>query len=512
MSGGGGRPDTAEYESYLSKATKEAGFTFFGQAFSLVFGFLASAVVARFLGADVLGVFVLAWTVVMAASVLTTFGLEGGFVRFISMYVGQGKRAEARSVVSLGISFGVAAGLAGTGAIILLRGPLANTVFKEPRLESALVLIAFSMVPFTLSRLHGAALRGLKDMRRYIIGVELWRRVSRLVLFLVLFYLGFRLTGIVVAAVISCVASAVATAWLVRRSGRFLFERKARAPIPRRGFMTYSSQMLAETATAFALVHSGKLVLGFFLPSADVGVYNVVALLAGLATLFTFSFNAIFSPMIAEVFHRGNVELMKSLLHAITRWIILLTLPAFAWLLVSGEAVLSLFGSEFVRGYAALAVLTTAQVIDSTAGSVSSCLAMTKYQRYNVYNILVMAVVSIGLNIYLVPRLGILGVAIATGTAIVLVNAARLTEGKLLLNVWPFDRSSLKIAAVAVALLGLTLAARRWFSIPPNWYWSATSLVACYGVAAGMVFLLGFEREDRVVWSAVLAKLKRRSP
>lgn len=500
----------AEYESYLSKATKEAGFTFSGQIFALGFGFVANAVIARLLGADVLGVFVLAWTVVMGVSILTTFGFEGGFVKYISMYVGQGKRAEAGSVFGFGLRFGSVAGALGTAAIILLRKPLAHSFFKEPRLEHALLLIALVMIPYTVTRLQGAALRALKDMRRSIIGTEIWYRVPRLAVFLLLFYAGFRLMGIVGAAVVACGFSAVATLAFVRTSGPFLLARGARAAIPKRELVTYSSQMLAETTTAFALMQSGRLVLGYYLSSADVGVFNVVALLATLATLFTFSFNAIFSPMIAEVYHRGRVDLMRSLLHAITRWILILTLPMFAWLLVSGEGILSIFGEEFVRGYWALAFLAAAQLLEGAGGTVSSCLAMTKYQRYNVYNILVMAAVSVALNIYLVPRMGIAGAAVATGVAIGLVNAARLIQGKLLLDVFPYDRTSLKIAATAVVLLGLAVAVRTWVAVPGGWPWTAGTLVLCYAVGAGLTFLMGIEREDRLIWSAVLSKLRRR--
>ncbi len=507
----GGGAGGAEYERYLSKATREAGFTFFGQVFALGFGFVANVVIARLLGADVLGVFVLAWTVVMAASVLTTFGFEGGFVKYISMYVGQGKQAEARSVFAFGISFGLVAAALGTVAIILLRRPLAHSFFKEPRLDHALLLISFAMIPYTVTRLQGAALRALKDMRRSIIGTEIWYRVPRLAVFVLLFYMGFRLTGIVGAVVIACGFSALATLRFLRARGPFLLGGGPRAVVPRRELVTYSSQMLAETVTAFALMQSGRLVLGYYLPSADVGVYNVVVLLSTLAMLFTFSFNAIFSPMIAEVYHRGSVDIMRSLLHAITRWILVLTLPMFAWLLVSGEGMLSIFGEEFVRGYWALVILAAAQVTEGVAGSVSSCLAMTKYQRYNVYNILVMAAVSVALNVYLVPRIGIVGAAVATGAAIVLVNAARLIEGKLLLNVFPYDRASLKIAATAVVLLGLAAAVRRWTPVPRDWYWTAASLVLCYGVAAGVTLLLGIEREDRLIWSTILRKLRRRA-
>lgn len=511
MAQGGVEAKGSEYEGYLSKTTREAGFTFFGQIFALGFGFVANAVIARMLGADILGVFVLAWTVVMAVSILTTFGFEGGFVRYISMFVGQDKKAEARSVFGFGIRFGIAAGAVGTLLVILLRGPLANTFFKEPRLQKALFFIAFAMIPYTVTRLQAAALRALQDMRRSILGAEIWYRVPRLAVFLVLAYAGFRLLGIVGAVLVACVVSAAVTFHFLRVRAPFLLGRGPRAEIPRREIVTYSSQMLAETTTAFALTQSGRLVLGYFLPSADVGVYNVVVLLATLATLFTFSFNAIFSPIIADVYHRGRGDLMESLLHTITRWIVVLTLPMFAWLLVSGRGILGIFGHEFVRGYEALVILAAVNLIESATGSVSSCLAMTRYQRYNVYNILVMAVVAVALNVALVPRAGILGAAIATGTAIILVDIARLIEGKVLLGIFPFDRSSLKILVTGVVLVGSAIAVRQWIDVPRQWYWSAATFGICYALAAGMTFLLGIEREDRLVWSTVLGKLRRRA-
>jgi len=503
----------SEYESFLSRATKEAGFTFFGRVFALAFGFAAQAILARLLGADLLGVYVLAWTVVMAVTILTTFGFEGGFVRFIAMYVAQDRRDRARAVLSFGILFGTLAALAATAIVILLRRPIAIGFFKEPRLEPALLWMSLAILPYTLTRLYAAALRALKDMRRSIIGSEFWFRIPRLLIFLALFYAGMRLNGIVAAAVFACVLSAVATARYLRGSGPFLFGRGGRSSpdgISRREVLSYSGQMLSETVTAFALLEGGRLILGYFLESASVGIYNIVVLLAMLATLFTFSFNAIFSPMIADVYHRGKRDLMVSLLVTITRWILLLTLPAYAWLLLSGEAVLGIFGPEFVAGYAALAVLATAQLVESSAGSVASCLAMTKYQRFNVANTVVMAIVSVTMNVILIPRMGIVGAGIATGASIALVNVARLIEGRVLLGVFPYDRSTLKVLATGAVLLVLVYVVRRYWGAPDRWYWAAVSLVACYAVAGGLTFLMGTSDEDRMVLSSVLRKVLKR--
>ncbi len=505
-----------EYEGYLSKATKGAGFTFIGRIFALLFGFIASAVIARVLGADILGVYVLAWTVVLAAVILTTFGFEGGFVKYISMYVAQGKTREAHAVYVRGIRFGVVAAVIATAAIALLRRPIAIGLFKEPRLEHALLLVSLAMIPYTLTRLQAAGLRALKDMRHSIIGAEFWFRIPRLAVFLAIYYIGLRfyrpdlgLLGVVLASVAASITSAIATFIYLKKSGPYLFDRGPRVEIPTGEVVRYSASMLAETVTAFALLEGGRLILGFFLESAEVGVYNIVVLLAMIATLFTFSFNAIFSPIIADVYHRGRVELMRSLLRAITRWIVLLTLPVYAWIILSGETVLGIFGNDFVRGYPALVILATAQLLDSTAGSVASCLAMTKYQRYNVYNTIAMAVVSIGLNIWLIPRMGIAGAAIATACSIVLVNVARLIEGKLLLEVMPYDRSTLKVVATGVLLIAAAFLLRGTPLAPTTWYWAGGALAAFYVAAFGLTALMGTKEEDRMVISAVLQKLSR---
>lgn len=505
-----------EYEDYLSKATKGAGFTFIGRIFALLFGFIASAVIARALGPDVLGVYVLAWTVVLAAVILTTFGFEGGFIKYISMYVAQGKTREAQAVYARGIRFGVVAAIIATAAIALLRRPIAIVLFKEPRLERALLFMALAMVPYTLTRLQSAGLRALKEMGRSIVGAEFWFRIPRLAVFLVIYYIGLRyyrpdlgLLGIVLACVAASITSAIATFIYLKKSGPYLFDRGPRVEIPTGELVRYSASMLAETVTAFALLEGGRLILGFFLESAEVGVYNIVVLLAMIATLFTFSFNAIFSPIIADVYHRGRVELMRSLLGAITRWIVLLTLPVYAWIILSGEAVLGIFGDGFVRGYPALVILATAQLLDSTAGSVASCLAMTDHQRYNVYNTVVMAIVSIGLNVWLIPRMGIAGAAIATACSIVLVNVARLIEGKLLLDVMPYDRSTLKVLATGILLVASAVLLRGTPLAPTTWYWAGVALAASYAVALGLTAIMGTREEDRMVIRAVLQKLSR---
>lgn len=516
---GSGETVQGEYRTYLTKVTKEAGFAFSGRIFGLLFGFFAQAILANLLGADLLGVFVLAWTVVQGVTILTTLGFEGSLVRYISMYVSQGRLGRARSAFVLGSRISVVISILCAAAVVLFRHEIAYTFFKEPRLERALLWIALAVVPFTMMRLFAGALRGLKDIKRFILGFDVSHRVFRLAAFLILHYMGLKLLGIVGAAIVATTASALVLASFLRRRGPFLFEDRSagtpepgaavEAAIPAGEIVIYSSAMLADAAMAFAMQHSDRLILGYFLKSADVAVYNIGALIASLTVFVLFSFNMIFSPVIADVYHRDRVDLLRSLFRSVTRWVIIFTLPMYAWILAAGEATLSVFGEEFVRGYVPLALLATGQMASACTGSVGITLAMTGHQKYNVYNAIAMAVVSIALNTILVPRMGIAGAGIATGTAYFLINLARLIEVRVLLGITPYDRATLKVIPVGVVVLGLAYLSRRLGLVPQGLLPSALAFVVCAAVVAVCVIAVGIKEEDKFVIRTVLARLRR---
>ncbi len=499
-----------EQREYLNKVTKEAGFAFTGKVFGLLFGFVAQAVFARLLGADILGVFVLGWTIVFGVTILTTLGFEYSLVRFISKYVSSGQRAEARSVFLLSLRISLVAAAVGTAAIILLRRPLAHNVFNDYRLENVLVWISLAVIPFSMMRIFSGGLRALKDIRSYILGFDVSHRVFRLAIFLALYYTGLRLFGIVGATIAATFLSAALLLFMLSRQGPFLFSRIVKAaPIPRKNIIAYSCALQADSFVAFSMQYSGRLILGVFLASADVGVYNIAALTATLITFVLLSFNTIFSPVISDLYHRDRLDLLRPLFRSVTRWTIIMSLPIYLWILVAGETTLGVFGPDFVRGYDALVLLATGLILAVSTGPVGIALAMTGYQKWNVYNAIALAAVSIGLNILLVPRMGLAGAGLAAGTAEALVKVARLIQVRFLLKMTPYDRSSLRVAATAAVTLVAALLVRRYVTVPPGLLWSVVVMFASIVTVGGLTVAMGVKEEDKVVLATVMRKLRR---
>ena len=499
-----------EQKQYLSKVTKEAGFAFTGKVFGLLFGFVAQAIFARLLGADILGVFVLGWTIVFGITILTTLGFEHSLVRFMSKYYSSGRPREARAVFLLGVRLSVAAAAIGTIIVILLRAPLAHRVFHEYRLESVLVWIALAVIPFSLMRVFSGALRGLKDIRSFIIGFDVSHRVFRLVLFIALYYMGLRLYGIVGATIGATFLSAGLLAFLLRRRDSFLFNRTVvPTPIPKKDIVVYSSAMLTDSFLAFAMQHSGRIVIGIFLVSADVGVYNIAAVMGMLVLLVRMSFVTIFAPVISDLYHRDRFDLLRPLFRSVTRWTIILSLPVYLWIVVAGETTLGIFGQEFVRGYDTLLLLSTGLMVAACTGPAGACLGMTGYQKWNVYNAVTLAVVSVGVNVVLVPRMGVTGAGLAVGLAQALVNVARLVEVRFLLKITPYEKSTLRVAVIVAITIALAVLTRTYLVVPPGVVWSIVVMVASLAVVALLTVAMGVKEEDRLVLATVLRKVRR---
>ncbi|MCK4914524.1 MAG: polysaccharide biosynthesis C-terminal domain-containing protein, partial [Candidatus Eisenbacteria sp.] len=278
---------------------------------------------------------------------------------------------------------------------------------------------------------------------------------------------------------------------------------------PKKKIVTYSTAMLADSFVAFAMQHSGRIVLGIFLASADVGVYNVAALMGTLVTFVLLSFNTIFSPVISDLYHRGRLDLLRPLFGSVTRWTIILSLPIYLWVVVAGETTLGVFGPEFVRGYGALLFLSTGMLVAISTGPVGVALAMTGYQKWNVYNAIALAVISVGLNVVLVPKMGVAGAGLAAGAAQALVKIARLVQVRFLLKITPYDRSTLKVAATVAITLVLAVLTHKYVVIPPGAVWSVVVMFASLAVVASLTVVMGVKEEDRLVLASVLRRIRR---
>jgi O-antigen/teichoic acid export membrane protein len=94
--------------------------------------------------------------------------------------------------------------------------------------------------------------------------------------------------------------------------------------------------------------------------------------------------------------------------------------------------------------------LSAAMLIATACGSVDAVLLMSGRSLLSLGNAVLTLAVNVGLDLLLIPRLGILGAATGWAISIALRNLLALVQINKLMHMWAFSRYS---AAVAIASL-----------------------------------------------------------
>jgi len=157
------------------------------------------------------------------------------------------------------------------------------------------------------------------------------------------------------------------------------------------------------------------IILGWFYPSADVGVYRIASQGAALIGLGFLAANMYLSPQFSKLWAGQRKAELQRLVTLSVRWVSVISLGSAILLAVIGRDLLgAFFGPEFVEGYLPMMLLGSGYVIASISGAFGSLLNMTGHEREAARAIAVGAVVNVILNLLLVPPYGMLGAAVGT--------------------------------------------------------------------------------------------------
>jgi O-antigen/teichoic acid export membrane protein len=84
-------------------------------------------------------------------------------------------------------------------------------------------------------------------------------------------------------------------------------------------------------------------------------------------------------------------------------------------------------------------ILIGSQIVLSCVGPAGNILTMTGYERIQLVNNLLALGLNIGLNLFLIPRYGILGAAIATSVSLAVLNVLRVIQVIRFIGISPFS-------------------------------------------------------------------------
>jgi len=250
------------------------------------------------------------------------------------------------------------------------------------------------------------------------------------------------------------------------------------------------------------------LLVGHYLQAADVGVYAAARRTAAIALVPLFAFGGITAATISKLFARNHQHAIRRLYEFVAKWVFVGSAVLFVILVVAAEDLLSLFGSEFVRGANALRVLAAGQLVNAAVGPSGNTLLMMGRERVVLLNSTVAAALGIFLGLLLIPRYEILGAAAAVAITLCAVNLLSVVELGALLGVYPGP-----VTAYAKRLMAVALCAAITFGLRLLVDGAVAGLLLTSACSLAVLPLLvvlgeGFSTEDSVIVKAVLGKAR----
>lgn len=387
----------------------------------LAFGF--NLVLARLLGAEGVGVYSLAFTIMTLAAIVGRFGLDGAMTRFVAARASESDWAGVKGVVRNALYLTLVVSLLLVLAIVVSADWLAESIFEKESLAEPLRYMALAIIPFSCLTLYARGLQGLKDVRDSLLMQSiLIPLLGCMGLFILVPFLG------VPGAAITYGLSALITLgygvyrWN-KRVGRYSHE-KPDFPVKKllkSGFPLLGGMLLQQLMVSIPV-----LVLGVWFSSEEVGLYSIAQRTASLIGLVLIAANSIIAPKFSALYQQKDMVALNRLVRQAALVLMLMALPVVLILLVAPKWIMGLFGAEFSEGWLLLVIMIAGQSVNVITGSVGILLVMTGNEKSLFWANLQAALICLVLSAILIPKWGAGGAAIAASLTLATVNLLRV--------------------------------------------------------------------------------------
>jgi O-antigen/teichoic acid export membrane protein len=500
----------AQFRQQMGHISRQSSVFFIGMIFTAAAGYFFKVYLARVLGAEALGIYALGMTMVGFLSVFGGLGLPQSAVRFVSAYSATGEAKLLGGFIVRGIFVVLIANLL-LGAVLMVAGRwVAVHFYHTPALSRYLGLFALIMIFGAMNLFFGQILVGYRNVAKRTVIMNFVSTPLMMVLTVGLVAVGFGLRGYIVALVGAAVVAMVLLvimAWKLTPSAvRRALAKPARL---QKEVLTFSAVSFVLVFLQFFMGQTDRVLLGYYLSARQVGIYAIAMALVVFVPAILQSVNQIFAPTISDLHARGNHELLRRIFQTLTKWILGLTIPLAAMMLVFAHPLMRIFGPDFEVGWIVLVIGTLGQLVNCGVGSVGNLLYMSGNERRLIRIHAVAAALMVVLNVLLIPRWGIAGAAVGSAATTTVMNLWTLVDARRVLGLFPFTRSYLRLLPpVAAAMLVLWLAHSALVVVQPAWGVMGAGLVLAYVAFLGVAVLVGLDADDRLIASAVWLRMR----
>jgi O-antigen/teichoic acid export membrane protein len=222
--------------------------------------------------------------------------------------------------------------------------------------------------------------------------------------------------------------------------------------------LQYSSLIVIAGSISIILLDIDKVMIGKYLALENVAFYNVAIFIATVIVVPTRSMSQITAPITARLINEKQWTELEFLYKKTSLTLLIISGWIFLLIISNINQLYLLIDPVYSAGLFVVLLISLVKLFENMLGNNAAIITNSEYYIWLVILGVFLAVLTIGLNIWLIPKYGINGVAIATFCSLFLYNVLKIILVYKKHRIQPFGIASLKV----LLLIGV-LATSYWF-------------------------------------------------
>ncbi len=427
---------------------------------------VVSIIIARILGPIDLGLYTLiSWTIIIAGT-FVNLGFTTTTSKYISEYKGRKDEQTVLGIMGFVLKFEVVTSILVT-LIVIFASPLLAKMFSQSKLAFIFAIAAIGILPTALFDVFTYIIYGLQKFK-YLTTVTVLTSLIAIILIPLILVLGFGILGLIVINIIIGIITLFLVGFLLRKEIQFplIFKIALNADIKKR-ILRYNFYIAGIIFFDMILNQRTEIFfLGYFRTPEEVAFYSLAFGISTLVmSMLPGSLTSVLMPVMSEAYGKDNKDKLKRLFVESTRYLIILAVPiCVGGIFLSEQIVELLYGPKYLPAAPALKILfisSCAMIINSGSSSLQYGIERQDF----IFKVgMISAILNISLDIFLIPRFGLMGAVWANFTAQIIARIASQIFTCRLLNVkWPLAHL-FKILIASAVMIPFIIAIRTFFN------------------------------------------------
>ena len=390
-----------------TKYGQQVGYVIGANIALLLLGFIRLPILTKGLGATLYGTWSLINVTVTLIVPFALLGINSAIIRFLASEKDKGRiREDVLSACSVVFLSGAAFSI----LLFLFSDYLAASIFKDIHLSFYVKLASILILLDSIYMLILSFFRMQKKIGLYTT-LNLSRNALVVGLIVLALLLGYKLTGVITAVIISVMLICLVELLIILRQVGFHIPRFSNM----KSYLKWGVPLTPNSAISWIIKFSNRYMVSYFMGITAAGVYSAAYRIGEYASFTLMALSIVLYPTIIKSYEEGNLSETRKYLKYSLKYSMMIAIPSAFGLSILAKPILSILTTpEFITGTTVVPFVAFGAILFGLYQICLYIIYIANKTHLMVRLLGTSAALNIILNIILIPRMGIVGAAIAT--------------------------------------------------------------------------------------------------